>query len=67
MGMEYMKIVRRGAKASIVIESEMWVFLVLVVTLLIITLASYFAFTRHKQMQMKNDLINLQWRKRFSW
>jgi cytochrome c-type biogenesis protein CcmH/NrfG len=64
MGMEYIKIVPHGNRRSIVIESEMYIFLVLVVIMLIITLASYFAWARYKRVQRKKDLVTLMGRKK---
>ena len=67
MGMEYIKVVSKGKKmtiGTIVIEKEMWIFIVLMIVLLIVTLGSYYLWIRAKRAKRQKSLMNLQWRKK---
>ncbi|OAL45368.1 hypothetical protein IQ07DRAFT_591692 [Pyrenochaeta sp. DS3sAY3a] len=64
MGMEYIKVVSKGKRLTIVIEKEMWIFLALVTVLLIVTLGSYYWWVRSKRSKRQKSLSKLQWRKR---
>ncbi|KAF2739367.1 hypothetical protein EJ04DRAFT_549088 [Polyplosphaeria fusca] len=49
MGMGYIKIVRNENRISMRIDSEMWIFVFLVVILLVVTMGSYYLWLRNKR------------------
>lgn len=68
MGMGYITIVKKGKGVSIKVDSEMWIFAILVVVLLVATVGSYYLWLRNKRAKRYAGFLKSQQRPyRFTW